>query len=650
MGGIGDIQLFLLFLGGTICALIFLFSSIVRYQSAKRKRSLLHLELVTSLLLFADYFSYIYKDDASALGGIIVRVTNFLLFFLIYAELLGLNRYLRTFVYETSKGGAIALNLVNIFAYIGLVNIFINLYTGHIYSIDAGSVYNRGSLFFLSYIPPLLIYLVILTVVIKYRKIFPKLIFISLLSFAVLPLTCSFLQIFFFGTSLMNLSIGFCAIILFALSLIDQNFFLLQIASREKATGLPNAYGYIMEIRKLMDKGKLKEYNAIHFDIKRMGLINRKYGGATGSEIIIKYARKLRELIAEDEVLGRLGGNYFVALIRKENTRAFLDLLRKTEITISLQNGPEKVSISSVAGIYGIESDDIEPELIMNNVSMAGNIAKYMKHKPYIFLTQELQKEINEMRSLQELIPKCMAKKEFKPYYQPKVDVSKNELCGAEALVRWEHEGKIISPIQFIPVLEQNESICVLDFYMLDYVCQDIRKWLDEGRSIPTISVNFSRKNLGNPILAEEISNVLKKHNVPEKYIQIEITETIDEFPQDYLKGVVLALQGYGMSAAIDDFGTGSASINLIREVPFNVLKIDKSFISSNTDKDSRLLGHIISMGNDVGASVICEGVENKEQLEVLKKLGCPQIQGFYFDMPLSKSEFEKRLDNPQYN
>lgn len=649
MKSIKELQMFLLVLGGTICVLMFLFSSIVRYQSTKRKKALLHLELVTSLLLFSDFFAYKYQNDVSTLGYWIIHISNFLLFFLIYVELLGLNMYLRTFVYETKKGGSKRLKLINIAAYAGIIGILINFFTGHVYFIDAENVYHRGPLFYVSFVAPLVIYMVILSVVIQYRKIFPKLIFVSLLTFAVLPLTSSILQSFMYGLSLMNLSIGLCAIILFGLSLIDQNFFLMQIAVREKASGLPNSYGFITAVEKIKEGGKLPEYNAFHFDIIRMGVFNSKYGGSAGSEIIIKYARALRNSLDESEVLGRLGGNFFVAMVKKEHTKEFLEKLKQTTINITLPSGPEKVVVSSRVGVYGIETNEIDADQILNNVNMAGNLAKNMLRKQVVFLTPELQKKISDIRLMQETIPLCMAKKEFKPYYQPKVDIHSKKLCGAEALVRWEHDGKLIIPSTFVPVLEQNEKICNLDFYMLDYVCNDIRRWLDDGKTPPTISVNFSRKNLENPVLAEDIYNILKKYDIPPHLIQIEITETIDEYPMDNLKGVVLALQKYGMTAAIDDFGTGSASINLIMEVPFNVLKIDKSFISSTNEKDLKILGHIIAMANDVGADVITEGVETEEQLKILSGLGCPKIQGFYFDEPLSKTDFENRMENPDY-
>ncbi|MCQ2573937.1 MAG: GGDEF domain-containing phosphodiesterase [Treponema sp.] len=648
---IQDVQLFLLFLGGILCFLIFLFSSIVKYQSATRKAALLHIEIVTSLLLFADYFAYTYRGNTSQVGFWMVRISNFLLFALVYVELLGLNKYLRTFVYETKKGGFVRLNLINIISYLGLVSIIISQFTGFVYFIDENNLYQRGPFFFVSFIAPFIIYLLILSVVIQFKKIFPRLIFTSLLMFSILPLVCSIVQGFVYGVSLLNLSIGICAIALFILSLVDQNFFLMQIAFREQATGLPNSYGFIRHVEYLIHEGKVSEYNAFYFDIVRMGLINRRFGGNVGSEILVKYAHILRESMLEEEALGRLGGNFFVAMIKKGNTQSFLDRLQKTDVSISLPNeaGPVTVSISAVAGVYEITPEDKDPEQILNNISMAANIAKNIKHKPYIFLSPELQKEINDVKILQDMIPSCMANREFKPFYQPKVDTTNYTLYGAEALARWEHDGKIIPPNEFIPVLEQNETICEFDFYMLDYVCRDLREWIDTGKQSPIISVNFSRKNLGNPILAEEIFNVVKKYNVPANLVQIEITETLDEYPMEYLKGVVIALKRYGLTTAIDDFGTGSASINLIKEVPFDSLKIDKNFISSVEEKDRKILGHIISMANDVGARAITEGVETEEQLSVLNALGCTKIQGFYFDGPLSKQDFEKRLENPVY-
>lgn len=286
----------------------------------------------------------------------------------------------------------------------------------------------------------------------------------------------------------------------------------------------------------------------------------------------------------------------------------------------------------------------------MTNVAMAVNIAKNIQKKPYVYLTKELMQEMNEQRHLQEIIPSCMVQREFIPYYQPKIDLETYNLCGAEALVRWKHEGELVAPYKFIPLMEQNESICGLDMYMLNVVCEDIKMWISEGVNPPVISVNFSRKNLGNPNLAEDIYNVVKKHGIPFELIQIEFTETIDEYDIYTLKNVVEGIQKYGMTTAIDDFGVGSSSISVLKEIPFDVLKIDKSFIDSISDKDRNILGHIIEMANEMEARTITEGVEKAEQVEVLKKLGCAVIQGFFFDKPLPKEVFEDRMSNPQYS
>lgn len=422
-----------------------------------------------------------------------------------------------------------------------------------------------------------------------------------------------------------------------------------ELAIRDRATGVYSTYGFTLEADKRIKEGVAAEFDAYYLDIVRMGLYNRKYGDEAGDSIIRQYAKRLWEFVEEDGVVGRLGGNFFVALLRRECRENFLKLLSGVDVTVETGEGTESFQVASIAGVYEIRPEDTSPESIMTNISVAAGIAKNIQKKPVVIMTPELMQEINEQRQMLEMIPGCMERKEFKPFYQPKVNSREKVLCGAEALVRWEHEGELIAPYRFIPLLEKNEGICKLDFYMLDCVCSDLRKWIDAGLNPPVISVNFSRKNLGNPILAEEIYNVVKKYDIPVKLVQIEITETVDEYPLSYLKGVVEALQRYGLTVAIDDFGTGSSSINLIKEVSFDVLKIDKSFIDSITEKDCKILELIIAMANQIGAEVITEGAETQVQVEMLTSLGCDKIQGYYFDKPLPVGEFEKRLKAKAY-
>ncbi len=643
-----DFQLFLLALGGAMCLLIALFSLLIEFKSKTRKASLFVIEFSTSVLLFADRVAYIYRGNTSVRGHFAVRVSNFLTFFLVYVLLVGLNMFIRTYAHSKKEKKRTDFRLLNYISYVGMLMLIISQFTGWYYYFDENNKYTRGNLFVISFLMPLIIIGLTFITILRIRKHLPKLIFISSIVYSVLPLTGAIIQVFLYGTSLFNLLICVAAITLFALVLLDQNAFLRLTATTDKLTGVYNSYGFRNEVERICNEKRSIYYDAFYFDIVRMGVINSKYGNSVGDFVLKKYVHIIKKKMQKDEVLGRLGGDFFIALVKKENSDAFLELLSSVEIPLE-EVGRKNIKLSAIAGIYHVDEDSTTADQIIAYVSTAANFAKNIKKKPYFVLTKEMIQELDNQGQLIENLPEYMDNREFVPFYQPKVNLETNKLCGAEALCRWFHDGCFVPPYKFIPLFEESDNICSFDFYMLNRVCEDIKRWLDEGLSVPVISVNFSRKNLGNPILAEEIQNVVKSYGIPLELVQIEITETIDEYPFEYLKGVVEALQRYGLSAAIDDFGVGSSSIRLLKDVPFDVLKIDKSFVDSLTDKDCTFLKHIIGMAEEAGASVIAEGVEKEEQINVLKNLGCHEIQGYYFDKPLQKEDFKARLAEPEY-
>lgn len=233
------------------------------------------------------------------------------------------------------------------------------------------------------------------------------------------------------------------------------------------------------------------------------------------------------------------------------------------------------------------------------------------------------------------------------------MDVNTGRLVGAEALARWIKDGRVVPPIEFVPVLELNSLISKLDFYMLDHVCADIRRWLDEGKDVVRVSVNFSRKNLIDADLVKGIINVIDSHNVPHEYVEIELTETTEDIHFNDLRCVVNSLREKGVFVTVDDFGVGYSSINLIREVPWDVLKVDKGFVPEKMDDENtanKLFSHVVGIVHDIGIECVIEGVETKEQLEIIKKNNCRIVQGYYFDKPLPKTDFEERLYKKVYN
>ncbi len=645
------IQLQLLCIAACLCLFISFFILVIKYQSLKEKKAVLMLEVNTALLLFADVASHVFDGKPDSVSRLILQISSFLLFFLINFGLYAFNSYLLVLFMGRTKLLKLPKRLLICFilSSFEMSVIAAGHFFGWFYYIDEENFYHRGPLFILSFIVPIVIFVLQASVAVQHRNLLSRRTFFGSMFWVSLPIVAGLLQIYFYGFSLLNLAMAISAILLFVFSLLEQNDRLLKAANTEYMSGLPNTYGFIREIELKIVSGQAANFDAYYFDIVRMSQINKKYGSDNGDKILVRYGEILQKYLFADEVLGRLGGNFFVALIRKENQHTFLQLLKGIEFDFKIESRNEKIKMSAVAGIYEIGKDDTIAERILGNTSEAISLAKNTEKKPVVILTPERQEELQRRKQLQEIFPQCLKNGEFVPYYQCQVDLQTQKLCGAEALVRWIHDGKIVPPCDFIPLMEENESICQLDFYMLEAVCRDIRRWMEKGLNPPAVSVNFSRRNLGNKDLALQILGVLKRNKVPENFIEIEITETLDEYSLETLKGVVEELQSYGIKVAIDDFGTGSSSISVLKEIKFDIVKIDRAFVEKLEESDILVLRCIVQMALAMNATVVTEGVEDKEQCKILQLIGCYQIQGFAFDHPSAAESFEKRLENPYF-
>jgi len=645
-------QNFMLISDGVFCALLALFIGVIKFHSAKKKVSLLKIEIGASLMLIFEAFCNLYRGDISIHGIIMTRVSNFAEFILLLGEFYFINQYVTSIFMEKDRFKKLPKRLKygSIIPLVGILMVVISQFTGMYYYFDANNVYQRGPLFLVSYIFPLVSLFLLLSFVIQHRKLIRIGTYLSLIFYTVVPTMAGIAQFWYHGLSVIALSVWFAAVLLFIFALIDQNIELAHAANTEFFTGLPNTYGYFQAIDRIIQFHNITDYNGFYFDIQKMGHINNKYGRDRGDEIIVKFAHIINNSIESDEIIGRLGGNYFVALIKKSNSKNFLKMLSDVPVSINIAGENVTVHVSAVAGGYEINNKKIVPGEILGYTSGAVTYAKNVAHKPYVFWDDEHERQFEEARLLEENAKKGLLTEEFVAFYQPKVDASTNILVGAEALVRWKKGDEFISPAEFIPMMERNGSICKLDFYVLERVCRDIRSWLANGMDPVTVSVNFSRKNLENPNLADDIEAVIEKNGISKNLIQIEITETIDEYPMEVLIAAVEALQSKGIAVAIDDFGTGSSSINLLKVVKFDVLKIDKSFIDYTNDKEKQLLADIIHMAKGIGINVIAEGVEQEEQVAELLNMNCAMVQGFVFDRPLERNVYEDRLRNKQYS
>ena len=236
-------------------------------------------------------------------------------------------------------------------------------------------------------------------------------------------------------------------------------------------------------------------------------------------------------------------------------------------------------------------------------------------------------------------------------HMQPKYDMKTNKPYGAEALVRWIHPVKgIISPGEFIPIFERNGFISKLDFYMWNSVCELLRKWLDAGLNPAPISVNISRANMYNPNIAKLLRDLVNSHGIPVELLNLELTESAYMDNPDIMKEIVYRLRETGFTVMMDDFGSGYSSLNTLKDIPVDVLKIDMKFLKGDdrTGRSERILSSMIRMAGWLNLPVIVEGVETKQQAEFLRSIGCGFVQGFYFARPMPVSEYEKLICNEE--
>ena len=412
------------------------------------------------------------------------------------------------------------------------------------------------------------------------------------------------------------------------------------------------AFARFLDVRNT--ENKLGGMIAFHYDMHNFGIINREIGRANSDIVMHQYYNLLNRTIGEDGIIARLGGDKFIGIFKPELKDKIVKIFLGTNIGYGDESG-NKVRVAVGAGLYELPNPFMMKVYgdIMDKIMMASGIAKKKPNGGVVVYDDSMQAEKERVKRIQSEFTNAIQNEEFAVYYQPKVDVNTGRLVGAEALARWIKEGRIVPPMEFIPILELNSLISKLDFYMLDHVCADIRRWLDEGKDVVRVSVNFSRKNLIDADLVKGIINVIDSHNVPHEYVEIELTETTEDIHFNDLRCVVNSLREKGVFVTVDDFGVGYSSINLIREVPWDVLKVDKGFVPEKMDDDNtanKLFAHVVGIVHDIGIECVIEGVETKEQLEIIKKNNCRIVQGYYFDKPLPKTDFEERLYKKVYN
>ena len=408
---------------------------------------------------------------------------------------------------------------------------------------------------------------------------------------------------------------------------------------------LPNAKGYFKKIAMLLKTNKPSCYNAYYVNLKGFGFVNRLYNYQIGDKAIKYYADIIRSVAHEDDAVAHLGGDNFVAFLKKERHDEFVKAISLVPLSIEYEGSTISINLIGIIGYQEIEDDKFEYRSVIANTSIACQYAKSTK-KQIIKLTPELLEMFISINNIEHTFKDELKKGNFTVYYQPKFDIETGKIIGVEALSRWIKKGKVVPPSMFVPILEKNGDIFNLDLFVLENLCKDIHNYRNQGNHIVPASCNLSRKDFEHDDLEEKIINIIKKYNVKTEDIVIEVTETTNLEEKERLARFINTMWQNGIMTSIDDFGTGYSSLSVLRDFKVNEIKIDRSFINRDilNESDEIIISSIIDMAKKLNISVICEGVETKEQADFLIKFGCFRAQGFYYSKPVAKNDFEDML------
>ncbi|WP_195263435.1 MULTISPECIES: ABC transporter substrate binding protein [unclassified Clostridium] len=421
------------------------------------------------------------------------------------------------------------------------------------------------------------------------------------------------------------------------------------LAFYDQLTRLPNKHMFLDKVDDELLGDLETEYRGAAFliDIDNFKNINDTLGHDYGDEFLKCIAKEFIKILDNDEFICKLDGDEFLILNLDINGKSKVEELAIK--ILELFKNPFKVKgkniFTSVSiGISIFPNDASNKSELLKNSDIAMYKAKENGKNRYLFYHESMSKDIVRKSQLIDGLRNAICKSEFKLLYQPQIDINDSKVIGAEALLRWiSNSFGNVSPIEFIPLAEQSELIISIGEWVLYNACIKNKEWLDKGITPMTIAVNVSVIQLYQSNFLNTIKEILDKSGLPAEYLEIEITESIVMNNIEENLKVLNEIKDLGVKIALDDFGTGYSSLSYLRLLPIDKLKLDKSFIDNihKSENDRVIAECIIKLAHEMNIIVVAEGVEIKEQFDILYEIGCDRIQGYYFSKPISSDEFE---------
>lgn len=414
-------------------------------------------------------------------------------------------------------------------------------------------------------------------------------------------------------------------------------------------TGLPNAVFFHQTLTELLVKCEENKssFALLLMDLDNFKNINDTLGHTVGDRLLRNVSEKILKYIDGSCFFGRFGGDEFVFLIEYINEKSEVEKLSDAIINIfskSLDIDGYSLNVTASLGASLYPEGGHNGEELFKNADIALNRSKELGKNQFCVYSAELNTRIIERALIEQDLKKALENGEFEVYYQPQIDAVTGGLTGAEALVRWKHPQKgMISPAKFIPVAEETGAINLIGEWVLRNACRQMKCWQDRGINNVKISVNLSLRQLHDKDFMNKVRKIIMETEIIPGSLILEITESIAMHDVSNAVELLKELRKLGISIALDDFGTGYSSLNYLTLLPINCVKLDRAFMEDLIERHEKQIvaKAIIDLAHNLDLYVVAEGVETKEQLDMLMKYHCNLIQGFYFSKPLSKEEFE---------
>lgn len=384
-----------------------------------------------------------------------------------------------------------------------------------------------------------------------------------------------------------------------------------------------------------------KSIACIQFDISRFKIINDIYGERMGDQILQFIKDNLAEICNETQYYLNLRSDVFVVLSEFQHESELDELIRQIQTRCKMF---KNIKLTYSIGVYIVNDRKMDLRQIEDRAAMARKKAKGNMMNNVLYYQEEFKEMLYIRNFIEESLPSAIDEKQFQMYLQPKYSIVQNHIVGAEALVRWQHPDRgMIYPNEFIPVIEENGYIKKVDYYIWKEACNFLKRCEQAGIKNCPVSVNVSRLHLTDTVFMDYLAQTIHEAGIPKEQLELEITETIGD---EQISNMAELLKHQGYKLLMDDFGSGYSSLNILLETPFDVIKLDKKFMENMmvSEKGRLILEYVVAMADKLGLELLAEGVETEEQVELLRKIGCDNVQGYYYAKPMPVEDFFELL------